>query len=215
LVKAVILDIDGTLVDTNYQHAIAWDRALARHDSYVELWRIHRHIGMGGDQLVAELAGDAVEQASGDDIRDAESELYGELIDEVRVIEGARELLAGLEERDITIVLASSASSDEVEHYVEMLDARNRADWTTSSDVDNTKPEPDLVEAACDKAGTKDAVMVGDTVWDIKAAERAGIPAIGVLTGGFSEAELTEAGAIEVYESAMALADNLDSALSR
>ena len=215
MVGAVILDIDGTLVDTNYQHAIAWDRAFARHGTHVELWRIHRHIGIGGDQLVAELAGDDVERASGGDIRDSESELYGELIGEVRVIEGARELMAALSERGVTIVLASSASSDEVEHYVEMLDAKDQAEWTTSSDVENTKPEPDLVEAAMEKAGTKDAVLVGDTVWDVKAAERAGIPAIGVLTGGVSEAELNEAGAIAVYESAMALADNLDAALSR
>lgn len=215
MVEAVILDIDGTLVDTNYQHAIAWDRALARHGAYTELWRIHRHIGMGGDQLVAELAGDEVERASGDDIRDAESDLYGELIEEVRVIDGARELIAGLEDRGITIVLASSAKEAEVERYVEMLDASDHADWTTSSDVENTKPEPDLVEAAFGKAGTKAAVMVGDTVWDVKAAERAGIPAIGVLTGGTSETELSEAGAVAVYESAMALANDLDSALSR
>ncbi len=215
MVGAVILDIDGTLVDTNYQHAIAWDRAFARHGTHVELWRIHRHIGMGGDQLVAELAGDEVEKDSGDAIRDSESELYGELIDEVRVLAGARELVAGIKKRDIKIVLASSASSDEVEHYVEMLDAKDQVDWTTSSDVENTKPEPDLVEAALEKAATKDALLVGDTVWDVKAAARAGIPAIGVLTGGVSEAELNEAGAIAVYESAMALADNLDVALSR
>ena len=148
-----------------------------------------------------------VEANKGDDIRDAESDFYGELIDEVRVIEGARELIAGIEEREIAIVLASSASSDEVEHYVEMLGAADQADWTTSSDVENTKPEPDLVEAALEKAGTRDAVMVGDTVWDVKAAERAGVPAIGVLTGGFSEAELSEAGAVAVYESAMQLAE--------
>ena len=215
MVEAVILDIDGTLVDTNYQHAIAWDRAFARHGAYVELWRIHRHIGMGGDQLVAKLAGEDVEEASGDDIRDAESDLYGELIEEVRVIEGACELIAGIAEREIAIVLASSASQDEVEHYVEMLDAKDQADWTTSGDVENTKPEPDLVEAALEKAGSRDAMMVGDTVWDVEAAKRAGIDAIGVLTGGVSEAELSEAGAIAVYESAMALADDLDSALSR
>jgi HAD superfamily hydrolase (TIGR01549 family) len=215
MAEAVILDIDGTLVDTNYHHAIAWDRAFARHGAHVELWRIHRHIGMGGDQLVAKLAGEDAEEALGDDIRDAESEIYGELIEEVRVIEGARELIAGIEKREIAIVLASSASSDEVEHYVEMLDAKDQADWTTSSDVENTKPEPDLVEAALEKAGSRDAVMVGDTVWDVEAANRAGIAAIGVLTGGVSEAELNEAGAIAVYESAMALADDLDSALSR
>ena len=182
---------------------------------HVELWRIHRHIGMGGDQLVAELAGEEVEESSGDDIRDAESDLYGDLIEEVRVIEGACELIERLADRGIKIVLASSAKAEEVEHYVEMLDAEDRTDWTTSSDVENTKPEPDLVEAALAKAGTRNAVMVGDTVWDVKAAKRAGVETIGVLTGGFSEAELSEAGAVAVYESVMSLADDLDTALSR
>ncbi len=215
MAEAVILDIDGTLVDTNYQHAIAWDRAFARHGVHVPVWRIHRHIGMGGDQLVAKLAGDEVEDEKGDDIRDSESELYGELIDEVRVIEGARELIGGLTERGVPVVLASSASSDEVERYIEMLEAKERTAWTTSDDVDSTKPNPDLVEAALEKAETRDAIMVGDTVWDVKAASRAGVEAIGVLTGGFSDAELSEAGAVAVYESAMAIADDLESVLSR
>ena len=213
--EAVILDIDGTLVDTNYQHAIAWDRAFARQGEHVELWRIHRHIGMGGDQLVAALAGDEVESRSGDEIRDAESELYAELIGEVRVISGAAELLDRLGQRGIKVVLASSAKEEEVERYVEMLDAQGRAEWTTSADVDSTKPDPDLVQAALAKAGTDSAVMVGDTVWDVIAARRAGIGTIGVLTGGFAEAELREAGAIAVYESVMELADDLDAALSR
>ena len=212
---AAILDIDGTLVDTNYQHAIAWDRAFARHGVFVELWRIHRHIGMGGDQLVTELAGSDVEEDKGDDIRDAESDLYGELIEEVRVIEGARQLIGALSERDVSVVLASSAKEQEVERYVEMLGAKDRAEWTTSSDVESTKPDPDLVEAALDKAGTREAVMVGDTVWDVKAARRASLETIGVLTGGFSEAELREAGAIAVYGSVMAVMDDLDLILSR
>jgi HAD superfamily hydrolase (TIGR01509 family) len=215
MVEAVILDIDGTLVDTNYQHVIAWDRAFAGQGASVELWQIHRHMGMGGDQLVAEVAGDEVDKKWGDEIRAAESDLYGELIDEVRVIDGAREMIAALEDREITVVLASSAKEGEVERYVEMLDASDQAAWTTSSDVGATKPAPDLVEAAFAKAGTKDAVMVGDTVWDVKAAQRAGIPAIGVLTGGISETELSEAGAVAVYESVMTLADDLDTALSR
>jgi HAD superfamily hydrolase (TIGR01509 family) len=215
VVEAVVLDIDGTLVDTNYQHAIAWDRAFVRHGVFVELWRIHRHIGIGGDQLVAELAGEDVEETSGDDIRDAESDLYGGLIKEVRVIEGACELIERLADRGVKIVLASSAKAEEVEHYVEMLDAEDRTDWTTSSDVENTKPEPDLVEAALAKADTRNAVMVGDTVWDVKAAKRAGVETIGVLTGGFSEAELNKAGAIAVYESVMSLGDDFDAALSR
>jgi HAD superfamily hydrolase (TIGR01509 family) len=215
VLQAIVLDIDGTLVDTNYQHAIAWDRAFARHGVFVELWRIHRHIGMGGDQLVTELAGSDVEEDKGDEIRDAESDLYGELIEEVRVIEGARELIGALSERDVSVVLASSAKEQEVERYVEMLGAKDRAEWTTSSDVESTKPEPDLVEAALDKAGTREAVMVGDTVWDVKAARRAGLETIGVLTGGFSETELREAGAIAVYESVMAVMDDLDLILSR
>ena len=215
MVSAAILDVDGTLVDANYQHAIAWDRAFARHDAYVPLWRIHRHIGMGGDQLVRELAGDDVEERCGDDIRDAESELYEELMPEVRVIEGARELIGELRRRELPIVLASSASSDEVEHYIELLDAADLADWTTSSDVDETKPQPDLVEAALDKAGTRDAVMVGDTVWDVEAARRAGIGTLAVLSGGFGEDELRRAGAVAVYPSVAELREDLDSALSR
>jgi HAD superfamily hydrolase (TIGR01549 family) len=216
VIGAVILDIDGTLVDTNYQHAIAWDRALANHDAFVPMWKIHRHIGMGGDQLIRELAGDEVEERSGDDIRAAESELYSTLLSEVRVIAGARDLIEALKERDLTVVLASSASSDEVEHYIQKLDVSELADgWTTSSDVENTKPQPDLIEAALDKAGNREALMVGDTVWDVKAAARAKIETIAVLTGGFSEPELRDAGAVRVYESAAELTDDLDAALAR
>ncbi len=215
MVQAAILDIDGTLVDTNYQHVIAWDRAFAEHGVPVPLWRIHRHIGMGGDQLVGELAGEDVDAEKGDAIRDSESAFYADLIDEVRVIEGARELIGRLADRDMTVVLASSAKGEEVERYVDMLEARDHAEWTMSDDVENTKPAPDLVEAALERAGTRSALMVGDTVWDVKAAERAGIQALGVVTGGFSRAELNEAGAVEVYESVMLLADDLNGAFSR
>jgi len=214
VVSAVILDVDGTLVDSNYHHAIAWDRAFAQHQAPVPLWRIHRTIGMGGDHLVRELAGDEVEDRCGEDIRSAQSALYGELISEVRVIDGAKELIRELKRRDVSVVLASSSSSDEVEHYVELLEAADLAEWTTSSDVDNTKPEPDLVEAALEKAGTRDAVMIGDTMWDIEAAKRAGIETLAVRTGGLSEGELRQAGAVAVYESVVELMDDLDNALS-
>jgi HAD superfamily hydrolase (TIGR01549 family) len=208
--KAAILDIDGTLVDTNYHHAVAWYRAFSAHDVEVPLWRIHRHIGMGGDQLVVALAGDDVEEDRGDDIRDTEKERYLELIDEVKLLPGARELITDLSDRGITVVLASSAKEDEVDHYLEMLDARDAIeDWTTSADVEATKPEPDLVKAALEKAGTGDAVMVGDTTWDIKAAKRAEIPTLAVLTGGFGEDELREAGAAEVFESVESLRQKL------
>ena len=216
MIEAAILDIDGTLVDTNYQHAIAWDRALAKHGHPVPLWRIHRHIGMGGDKIIAALAGDEAEAAVGDAVRDAESEIYAELIGEVRVFEGARELISALKERSVTVVLASSAKPWEVEHYVDMLDAGDLADgWTTSGDVEETKPEPDLVAAALEKAGSREALMIGDTVWDIKAAGRAGLRTLAVRSGGFGADELREAGAAAVYDSVADIAGDLDTALER
>jgi HAD superfamily hydrolase (TIGR01549 family) len=197
-----ILDIDGTLVDTNYHHALAWYRAFRQHGEVLPIWRIHRHIGMGGDQLVESLCGERIEEEKGDDIRTAEKALYMALIDEVEPFAGARELIRELTDGGHPVVLASSAKPDEVEHYLELLDARDLVDaWTDSSDVESTKPEPDLVHAAMDKAGNGDAVMVGDSTWDCEAAGRAGIATIAVLTGGFSEAELREAGAAEVFGS--------------
>jgi len=208
---AAILDVDGTLVDTNYQHVIAWSRAFARHDIVLPLWRIHRHIGMGGDQFVAALAGDDVERERGDDIRAAEKELYFELIDEVYPFAGARGLIEVLKERGHAVVLASSAKAEEVDHYLDLLDARELADgWTTSADVEATKPYPDLVVAAVEKAGGGEAVMVGDTPWDCESARGAGVPTVCVLTGGFSEQELQDAGAVAVFESIAQLAERLD-----
>jgi HAD superfamily hydrolase (TIGR01549 family) len=199
---AAILDIDGTLVDSNYQHAIAWYRALRQHGHVLPIWRIHRHIGMGGDQLVASLCGDDVEEQQGDDIRDAEKALYMALIDEVEPLAGARELIVDLQRMGRRVVLASSAKPDEVEHYLDLLDARGLADaWTTAGDVESTKPEPDLVHAALERAGTDSAVMVGDSTWDCEAAQRGGVQTIAVLTGGFSEQELRHAGAVAVFHS--------------
>jgi HAD superfamily hydrolase (TIGR01549 family) len=209
--KAAILDIDGTLVDTNYHHAVAWFRAFRQHGHVVPLWRIHRHMGMGGDQLVASLLSEDAEEREGEDIRAAEKTLYLALIEEVEPLRGARELLQDLKDRGRTIVLASSAKEAEVEHYLELLQARELADaWTTSADVEATKPEPDLVLAALEKAGTDDAVMIGDSVYDCEAARRAGIDTLAVLTGGFSEGELREAGAAQVLESIEDLRARLD-----
>ena len=146
---AAILDIDGTLVDTNYHHAIAWYRAFRQHEKVVPIWLIHRHIGMGGDQLVAALAGDDWDEEHGDDVRTAEKALYMALIEEVEPLQGARGLIEDLKDRGHSVVLASSAKANEVDHYLDLLDARELADgWTTSADVDATKPEPDLVKAA-------------------------------------------------------------------
>jgi HAD superfamily hydrolase (TIGR01509 family) len=196
-----ILDVDGTLVDTNYHHAIAWYRAFTSRGVTLPIWRIHRHIGMGGDQLVASLAGDEVEEREGDAIRAVEAERYSELIDEVQPLDGARELIVELKGRTDSVVLASSAKEPEVDHYLDLLDARGLADdWTTSADVEATKPEPDLIHAAMSKGRADSGVIIGDSVWDCEAARRAGIASVAVLTGGFSEQELRDAGASAVFE---------------
>src|SRR5436190_9840528 len=137
MARAAIVDIDGTLVDTNYHHAIAWQRALRRQGVVVPAWRIHRHIGMGGDQLVAAVAGGSVEDRCGDAVREAEGEIYMELIDEVGPLAGARDLIEALGERFDSVVLASSAKEEEVDHYLDLLDARELADaWTTAADAE-------------------------------------------------------------------------------
>jgi HAD superfamily hydrolase (TIGR01509 family) len=208
-----ILDIDGTLVDTNYHHTIAWYRAFRQHGIILPLWRIHRHIGMGGDQLVGALTDEQTEEKLGDDIRAAEKVLYFELITEVEPMRDSRELIEDLKRRGHTVVLASSAKEDEVEKYLDLLDARELADgWTTSADVENTKPQPDLVNAALQRAEGRpdDAVMVGDTPWDVQAAKDAGVETLTVRTGGFGDDELREAGAIAVYESVAQLRSKLD-----
>ncbi len=209
-VPAAILDIDGTLVDSNYHHAIAWYRAFRAHDIVLPVWRIHRHIGMGGDQLVGSLAGDEVERAQGDDIRATEGERYGEIIEEVRPLEGARGLIEDLKRDGRDVVLASSAKPDEVEHYLDLLDARGLADaWTTSGDVEQTKPEPDLIRAALARLDSDRAVMVGDSTWDCEAARRAGVETLAVLTGGFSAQELFDAGALSVFATITELRERL------
>ncbi len=206
-----ILDLDGTLVDTNYHHAIAWYRALRSRGATLPLWRIHRHIGMGGDQIVAALTSEEFEQEHGDAAREAEAERYKDLIGEVQPLPGARELLVALQKEGHSVILASSAKEDEVEHYVDLLDARDLADsWTTSADVEETKPAPDLVKSALKRGDGDEAVMVGDSTFDCEAAGRAGVPTIAVLTGGFSEQELRDAGAVAVFESPAELLERLD-----
>jgi HAD superfamily hydrolase (TIGR01509 family) len=199
-----ILDIDGTLVDTNYQHAIAWYRAFRQNEIVLPVWRIHRHIGMGGDQLIAALTDEETEDEKGDDIRSAEKALYFAMIEEVEPFEGARDLIVRLKDAGKTVVLASSAKAEEADHYLDLLEVRDVVDgWTTSADVEKTKPAPDLVQAAVEKVDAEpdDSVMVGDTPWDCKAAEGAGVATVALVTGGFSQQELTEAGAVAVFGS--------------
>jgi HAD superfamily hydrolase (TIGR01549 family) len=208
---AVIFDIDGTLVDTNYQHALAWYRAFRQHGVVMPVWQIHRAIGIGSDRVVEMLAGPQVEQELGETLRAAQGPLYHEMIDEVEPMQDAHELLRDLKRAGHPLILASSAEEEEAEHYLELLRAREFVDgYTTSADVKKTKPEPDIVHAAIEKAGGGPAIMVGDSTWDCKAATRAEIPSIGVLTGGFSAQELTEAGATIVFTSVEHLHEHLN-----
>jgi HAD superfamily hydrolase (TIGR01509 family) len=213
MTRVAILDVDGTLVDTNYQHTLAWYRAFRQHGIVLPGWRIHRHIGMGGDKLIAALTDEETDRKLGDDIRSAEKALYMALIEEVEPMPGARDLIDELKRRGKVVVLASSAKQEELDHYLDLLDARDVVDdWTSSADVQATKPDPDLVHAALEKVGqpAQDAVMVGDTTWDCEAAARAGVPTIALLSGGFGKDELREAGALAVFETPAELVQRLN-----
>jgi HAD superfamily hydrolase (TIGR01509 family) len=208
---AALLDIDGTLVDSNYQHALAWYRAFRLHGVTIPVWRCHRAIGMGGDQLVRHLAGDGFEAELGDTVRIEEKALFAQMIAEVQPFEDARGLIEDLKSRGCNVVMASSAKPEDTQHYLDLLDARALVDgWTDSGDVQATKPEPDLVEAALRKAGGGPAVLIGDSTWDCEAAKAAKVKTIAVRTGGFGVDELREAGAIAVFESLAELRERLD-----
>jgi len=207
---AAILDVDGTLVDSNYQHALAWYRAFRLHGLTVPVWRAHRAIGMGGDQLVSYLAGEGFDEEHGDIVRTEEHALFAQMIDEVQPFAGARGLIEDLKARGCQVVLASSAKSEDMAHYLGLLDAHDLADgWTDSSTVQRTKPAPDLVEAALELVGGGPAVMIGDSTWDCESAKAAKVKTIAVRTGGFGADELLEAGAIAVFESIAELRERL------
>ncbi|HEV2593000.1 MAG TPA: HAD family hydrolase [Gaiellaceae bacterium] len=210
LAKAALLDLDGTLVDANYQHALAWYRAFRRYDIVVPMWRVHRHIGMGGDQFVTAVAGEDVERRLGDDLRDASGEEFQKLRDECVPLEGSRELVEELVARGHAVVLASSSNEDDLTYFLDQIGVRDLVQYTTADDVERSKPHPDIVNAALDKAGTRDAVMVGDSRWDIEAAANAGLETVCVITGGWSEQELRDAGAAAVFDSLVALREGLD-----
>ena len=209
---AALLDVDGTLVDTNYHHALAWYRTFRAHGIGLPVWRIHRHVGMGGDQLVPALV-PGIDDHLHEVIEETRADRYAELVDEVQAFAQAHELIEDLKRRGASVVLASSSPQEELDRYLDLLDARELPDaWTTKDDVGATKPEADLVHAALEKAGTTEAVMVGDTAWDVEAARKAGIETICVMTGGWSKQELLDAGAAAVYESIGELRENLERA---
>jgi HAD superfamily hydrolase (TIGR01549 family) len=209
-----VFDVDGTLVDTNYQHALAWFRAFRRYDITLPAWQLHRAIGMGGDQLVGAVAGEDVEARLGDGLRAAWAEEVEPMLAEVRPFAGVEELLTEVRERGFRIVLASSGKAEHVDHYLSLFRGKELADgWTTSADVRRTKPAPDLLEAALRIIGGTRGVLVGDSVWDFRAAEAFGAPGYAVRSGGFSRDELCEAGALVVFDSPDELRAHLDETL--
>lgn len=214
-VDTIVLDIDGTLLDSNFHHAVAWSRAFASCDVEAPGWRIHRALGMGGDRLVTEVAGEEVEQRLGDTVRERWEKEYDALLESTRLLDGAALLLDALRDRGLTVALASSSIPEHARHALDLLDAEQRAHgWTTADDAEESKPDPELLDVALERVGGTSAVMVGDSVWDVHAAHAAGLPAICLLTGGTSRAELEAAGADAVYEDPCDLLRHLDEALS-
>ena len=209
-----VLDVDGTLVDSNYQHALAWYRAFRSLGETFPIWRLHRLIGMGGDQLVAAIGGDELEERIGDEARERQVEEADKLIGEIAPLPGARDLLLAIKERGHTLVLASSGKEHHVDAFLDLLDARDIADaWTSSADVESSKPAPDLLQVALKKLGASedaDSVMIGDSVWDVEAAKNAGMPAFVVRSGGFGDDELRDAGAIAIFDTPADLSAALD-----
>jgi HAD superfamily hydrolase (TIGR01549 family) len=211
-----VLDIDGTLLDSNYHHTLAWSRAFAAAGRPVALWRLHRAIGMGGDRLVSAVTDDDTEADIGDEVRDRWEHCYDEIIGETRLFDGARELLEALRDAGLAVVLASSSIPRHADHALRLLDAGSRTDaWTTSEDADESKPHPELLDRAVEKVGGRAPVMVGDSVWDVEAAARRGVPTIALLCGGSGRDELVEAGAVAVVRDPADLVESLPRLLDR
>ncbi|MFE0403798.1 HAD family hydrolase [Streptomyces nigra] len=212
--RIAVLDVDGTLIDSNYHHALAWYRALRSVGETWPVWRLHRLIGMGGDQLVTALGGEDLERRVGDRVREQQGKEVDGLIEEMAPLPGARDLLLAIKERGHRLVLASSGKERHVDAFLDMLDARDIADdWTSSADVEASKPAPDLLHVALQKVGAPPdapSVMIGDSVWDVEAAKRAGMPALVVRSGGFGDDELRDAGAAALYDTPADLAKALD-----
>jgi phosphoglycolate phosphatase len=210
-VDTVVLDVDGTLVDSVYVHVSAWMRAFRGIGVPVEAWRLHRAIGMGGDRLVTAVAGQRVEDALGDQVRELHAQEYDDMAAGVLALPGADDLLETLKQRGFTVVLASSGTKENTEQALSLLENAKLVDgWVCSADVDTSKPAPDLVGVAIERVGGTRAVLVGDAVWDVKAAKAADVSAIGLLCGGFGEAELRDAGAVAVFESPQDLVEHFE-----
>ena len=212
----VILDLDGTLVDTVYQHVLAWRSALLSVGVDIPAWRIHGAIGVGGDRLVEQLAGRAVENAVGDEVRKMHALRFADQLPHVTATEGAPALLEALRGRDLKVVVASSGEREVTERLLSVLGAAEALHaWVSGDQVENSKPDADLLRVALDKVSGEAALVIGDTVWDVESARKCDFPCVGVLTGGVSDAELREAGALDVRDSPASITTDLDDLLKR
>ncbi len=210
----VLLDLDGTLVDSVYVHTTAWKAAFRDVGVTVASHHVQRAIGMGGDRIVAHVAGQSVEDAMGDEVRERHMRYVDERFHDISATDGAGELLEALRQKGFAVVLASSADKELSERLLELLDGAGQHlhESIAGAEAEHSKPEPDLIEVALESVDATRAVMIGDAVWDVEAAARAGVRCVGLLTGGFGSAELLEAGAVAVYDSPRELMAHLDEA---
>lgn len=206
LVKAVIFDLDGTLVDTNYLHVEAWARAFAAIGKMVPRTAIHKQVGKGSDKFLPEFVTDEAAAKRADALH---GEHYAAMQEYGYPLPGAKELLVALKQRDVAVWLGTSAKPEELERFIAVLDAKDKlAGVISSQDVEESKPAADVFAVAAQRAGVApaEAVVVGDTVWDVEAARRADLRIVALLSGGaYSRAELEAAGAVAVYDDCAAL----------
>lgn|SRR5947209_2011520 len=200
---AVVFDVDGTLIDTNYLHAVTWWEAFRQYGHHVAMARIHRAIGMGSDKLLDHLLSGDRDRSVDDKLRAAHTALYAPYWPRLRAFDGAADLLRACADRGLRVVLASSANEREMRALRAALDADDVITAATSAtDAQESKPAPDILQIALERAevGPEAAVFVGDTIWDVQACNKAGLACIALLTGGSGRDELREAGAAEIYE---------------
>jgi HAD superfamily hydrolase (TIGR01509 family) len=208
-IKAVLFDIDGTLVDSNDLHVLAWRHAFRRIGVAFSPEVIHAQIGKGGDMLIPALL-PGVDEKTQEDLDDAHGEIFKQhFISQVRPFPGARDLLARVRDAGRQVVLASSSSRSDVDFYLDLLDARDLVTATTSADdVEKSKPAPDIFASALNKVallGPAEAMVVGDTPYDVEAARKCGIATIAVRSGKFPDESLSNAGAVAIYDDVEAL----------
>ena len=204
----ILYDVDGTLVDTNHLHVVAWWHAFRAHGHTIPMRRLHATVGQGSDRFVETILGHPDE-----DVANAHTDFYGPFLHELAAFDRAADLLRATKRAGLAVVLATSASAKEAEHLRATLDADDVIDEVTSKDdVEESKPDPDIVHRALDKAGLRaaDALFVGDTVWDVEAARRADLDCVAVLSGGICEHDLRDAGAVAVYRDVRHLLEEFD-----